>query len=274
MTAEFSEKEYWDLRYRARGLERVGVSSGTRGIGGGGRLNQYLYLLREEALVRVLESNAVDLSRTRVLDVGCGSGYWTSFFARHGALEYTGVDVSQVAIEALRLEFPDLTFHTADLGGSVFPAAGPFDLVNAFDVLYHIVDDDKFRAALKNLEQVTEAGGYLVITDYLDDRQPVSAQHVNHRSLERYRECLSLAGYEIVSIRPVFYLLGRNVGIWSKDINHSWFMNYLLAPFYFRGWLSGILYHLDRKWISSVDDQDPRAKTKILVARKRADSRG
>ncbi|MCG3196650.1 MAG: Ubiquinone biosynthesis O-methyltransferase [bacterium] len=237
-------------------------------LGGSGRYNKYLYLLREEALERALSRHRAELRGEQVLDVGCGSGYWADFFQRKGVREYTGIDVSQVAISLVSQRFPHYRFYQGDLGED-FPLRDRFDLVTAFDVLYHITDDSKFEQALMNLSRLCAPNALVVITDYFDDRQTISAAHVKHRSLETYRESLSRHGFEVLSIAPVFYHLGRVVGLTVKDMNHSWMTNFLLAPFYFRGWFTFVLYHLDRLVLPKVDPLSPRAKTKLVLAKRR-----
>ena len=96
----------------------------------------------------------------RILDVGCGTGGNLEFLARWG--NGVGVDLSPLALEfARRRKLPCL----AQASGLALPyAGGVFDLVTAFDVLYHrwITDDAR---ALGECFRVLRPGGWLLITD-------------------------------------------------------------------------------------------------------------
>lgn len=84
---------------------RVGYPSGI------GRLSYITDDLLDE-LVRTLR--VVDESR--VLDLGCGNGFFGRWLRHHGIRSsYTGVDCSTAAIESARRLVPDGTFVIADL---------------------------------------------------------------------------------------------------------------------------------------------------------------
>jgi len=211
MTSPYLEKDYWDERYRKRGAERIGSASGTLAAGLGGGYNRYLYRLRRKAVEEVVADLNLRLPETSVLDIGCGTGYWSSFFREMRVAEYTGLDVSQVAVDAVSREYPEYTYRALDVG-KPFDLKKTFGLINAFDVLYHITDDEKFELCLRNLSRHANPGGILLIADYFDDRQKISASHVRHRSYEFYERVLTEAGFEILALKPVFYYLSRAVG--------------------------------------------------------------
>lgn len=72
---------------------------------------------------------AFDLPRGRLLDVGCGDGFWTSVFEELG-YEASGIDVSPGGIAAATSKYPASTFLVADADGPL-----PFD-AGAFDVIF------------------------------------------------------------------------------------------------------------------------------------------
>lgn len=95
-----------------------------------------------------------------ILDVGCGTGAMLKFLNTFGMA--VGVDISEVAMEfcrkrelirlvqasALELPFDDSSF----------------DLITAFDVLYHKWVNDDLRA-LGEFYRVCKPGGWILITD-------------------------------------------------------------------------------------------------------------
>lgn len=96
----------------------------------------------------------------RVLDVGCGTGGNLAFLSRWG--EVTGLDLNPLALHfARRRQIGQLV----QASGLSLPYLNQtFDMVTAFDVLYHRwVEDD--REALAEIRRVLRPGGWLLITD-------------------------------------------------------------------------------------------------------------
>ena len=51
----------------------------------------------------------IDKNKT-ILDIGCGTGYYTNILSKIGFKHVVGVDISDVAIEKAKRQYPDLTF--------------------------------------------------------------------------------------------------------------------------------------------------------------------
>jgi hypothetical protein len=86
-----------------------------------------------------------------------------------------------------------------------------FDLVTAIDVLYHIVDEVEFAAALDGLAGKIAPGGCLLISDVFSERRTQVAPHVVRRPLGQYAELLSPRGVKLLVREPVFAVLGDPV---------------------------------------------------------------
>jgi 2-polyprenyl-3-methyl-5-hydroxy-6-metoxy-1,4-benzoquinol methylase len=113
-------------------------------------------LARWEAILALVRSLA--LPSPRILDLGCGRGWFTDRLAQFG--EATGFDLSDEAIAAARAEFPHVQF----IAGNVYDAPLPaecFDLVVSQEVVAHVEDQSGYvdRAA-----DVLKPGGYLIIS--------------------------------------------------------------------------------------------------------------
>ena len=88
----------------------------------------------------------------RVLDVGSGTGFYVALWRELGVRPVTGSDITAKAVGKLRAAFPDDEFVRFDVGGEELPLPeSSFDLISAFDVLFHVTDDARFRRALHNL---------------------------------------------------------------------------------------------------------------------------
>ncbi|MCA9073897.1 MAG: class I SAM-dependent methyltransferase [Planctomycetaceae bacterium] len=76
---------------------------------------------------------------TRVLDVGCGNGYWAGYFADQGCT-VVGIDPSTSGIQQARRAYPSVRFEedvvTNDLVERLNEA--PFDLVFSSEVVEHL----------------------------------------------------------------------------------------------------------------------------------------
>jgi 2-polyprenyl-3-methyl-5-hydroxy-6-metoxy-1,4-benzoquinol methylase/glycosyltransferase involved in cell wall biosynthesis len=107
----------------------------------------------------------------RLLDVGCGSGWLSEYFARLG-YDVTGVDISPDLVEVARERVARVPygadhetplrcrFLVHDAEGA--PLAEQFDAVVCYDSLHHFEDE---RAVLRNLAEMTAYGGSLFILE-------------------------------------------------------------------------------------------------------------
>jgi len=95
----------------------------------------------------------------RLLEVGCGTGHWSRFFAAQGFL-VTGVDLSPEMIrKASAKAIPDARFLVADAGALPF-ADGEFDVAAAITVLEFVADP---RRVLEEMKRCVRRGGLLVV---------------------------------------------------------------------------------------------------------------
>lgn len=193
---------YWEQRHARHGGLRA-----TGHLEHGHYYNWWLYRAKVRALRRALRVAGVDVRGRSILDVGAGTGYFLSLYARWGAGRLAGVDISATTVRRLRDDFPTATLWEANVADGI-PTDEQFDIVHAFDVMYHLPDAD-FAAALGHLVQRCRPGGMLLLTDSFR-MQERPAPHVTLRSLAQYREVLSGDRHvEIVGIVPIYRFLNR-----------------------------------------------------------------
>lgn len=101
---------------------------------------------------------ATGLTNPRLLEVGCGSGYYSDVFATllAGGVRYTGVDYSDAMIAHARARAPSTAFEVADATRLPY-ADGAFDIVFNGVSLMHIID---YQAAIREAARV--AAGYCI----------------------------------------------------------------------------------------------------------------
>jgi SAM-dependent methyltransferase len=203
MTGNYDPKAYWDARLAQHSALRA-----TGHISFGEGYNKWLYRAKERALERALAGRP--LRGAEVLDVGCGNGYFVRWYREQGA-RVTGVDISPTGIERLRREYPG-TYHLMDLSQASGAALGSFDVVNVWDVMYHIVDDAAFERALRYIASNVAPGGLLLVTDRMEaNGDERVADHVRMRCLASHQRVLSGSGLELVSVQFLYRWLNRYV---------------------------------------------------------------
>jgi SAM-dependent methyltransferase len=95
---------------------------------------------------------ATGIVNPRLLEVGCGSGYYSDVFATllPEGVRYTGIDYSDAMIASARAHYPSAAFGVADATSLPYPD-GAFDIVFNGVSLMHIVD---YRAAIQEAARV------------------------------------------------------------------------------------------------------------------------
>jgi SAM-dependent methyltransferase len=199
----YRPREFWEERlagqFDLRGTGETGLSLAY---------NRACYRLRRLVLTRALRDQGFDPRGRTVLDVGCGTGFFTAYYLARGA-RVTGVDIAPTSIAQLGARHPGARFVLADVGEQA--VEGRYDLVNAFDVLYHITEDARWETAVSNLAAAVAEGGLLLISDTFSEVRGLAA-HNRMRPLGRYRALLDAAGVRIVGLYPTHVLLNRELG--------------------------------------------------------------
>lgn len=204
-TDAYRPRDFWQERlsehFDLRGTGHPGLSEAY---------NERCYRLRRFVLDTTLTRHRVPVAGGKVLDAGCGTGYFVSHYLERGA-EVTGVDLTEVAVRELSKRFPAARFEVGDL--STWRADAVYDLVSCFDVLFHIVDEEAWQAALTNLADAVRPGGYFVFTEHFPIRKPkFDAAHNRVRDWKAYEAALLARGLSILDERPTHHLMNSDLG--------------------------------------------------------------
>jgi 2-polyprenyl-3-methyl-5-hydroxy-6-metoxy-1,4-benzoquinol methylase len=145
---------------------------------------------------------------TRVLDVGCGVGRWSSLLAARGAV-VTGMDLSPTMIaEANRRAAANgvadrCRFLVQDL--AQLDAGEKFDLVLGVTVLQHILDADSLHSAVQRMSDHLAPGGRMVLLEAAPARIAKHCDTTVFRARQRsvYLDLFSQVGLELRAISGV-----------------------------------------------------------------------
>ena len=123
-------------------------------LGMGQEANEQDYEEKWRHLDAALRS--LDVTPGRMLDAGCGIGWFTERLVDVG-FDPVAFDFSETAIGLTRQRLGDDVDLTVS-SVTDFVADRPFPLVVCIDVLFHIVDDERWRAGASNLMSLVEPG--------------------------------------------------------------------------------------------------------------------
>lgn len=118
----------------------------------------------EWGLLDTFRHAPVQLAGARVLDVGCGSGYFVNRLAEFGAREATGVDLMPARVEAARTRYPSSRFVCANAAELPF-ADAEFDVVTQFTCLSSVLDGNLRSAIAADIWRVLRPGGVVISFD-------------------------------------------------------------------------------------------------------------
>jgi len=180
---DYSPEEYWEKRL-SKNFNLVGV--GNKRLSE--RKNEELYQVKKEIVLRGFKNNGIKISDIKIADVGCGVGYWTSVFKENGCKDYLGIDISESAVERLKVIFPEYRFICANI--SELKIEEKFDLVFMIDVTQHIVDDEKFKNSMGFVKGILNDNGYLFVTSWLKNGVR-NTYYEKSRGIEYYKEIFS-----------------------------------------------------------------------------------
>lgn len=183
-------RAYWDKRH----VQADELASGGH-IGYDRGTNTMLYAVRTARLIEVLGPGTDSTIPLRVLDAGCGKGYFSRRLASFGH-RVDGIDTSPYAIECCQAEAGPAESYAVS-GLSAWAPPHLYDVVVCIDVLYHLMDDDEWAASVRNLASLVRLGGIIGLVDHDRDEDRVWQSYQKTRAVSRYRSLLQECGFEV-----------------------------------------------------------------------------
>jgi len=186
---------HWDRRHREFSAWRSGGDAGYDDAS-----NEILYAMRLGRLLDIIGDRTDSTAPLRVLDAGCGKGYFAHAMARFGHA-VDGIDVSEHAITLCR----ENAVGNSDFQLSSLADWRPsylYDVVYSIDVLFHIMDDALWEASVANLAGLVRLGGLLAVVDHQSDVDRTWSFYQRTRALHRYQNLLEPLGMRVDRFVP------------------------------------------------------------------------
>ena len=211
---KYIPEKYWQER-----LSKNFSLSGVGHLGFGLEYNIWLYKARLYTLRALFKKNNINCIDKKVLDVGIGTGYYINFWEKLGVKNITGIDITTKAIEELKNKYPNYRFVKGDISNmdhKIF-LNEKYDIITAFDVLFHIVNEKDFKNAIENIRKFSHKETIILIMDnFLKEIKPARG-HENDRTLSYYKKVLNSYSVEIKEIKPIFYFMNTPIDIERID---------------------------------------------------------
>lgn len=192
---------FWEQRHAALDPWSAG---GDRGLSA--EENHEFYAFRLGRIIEIVRRHAGCERGRRILDAGCGRGHFTDGLRRcgHGV---TGIDTSRTAID-WATEHYGPHFEQSSLHGYLPRAL--FDVVLCIDVLFHVLDDDLWRASLAAFGRAAAAESLLLVTDSFGARRFTLGDYIIHRSTDEYDEVLEGLDFRRREVIPYHFSSNPN----------------------------------------------------------------
>lgn len=159
----YDAARYWSDRFARYGTSLKGV--GDEGLSE--RHNQAMYEKAASAFLDLCRHEGIDISGARVLEIGCGNGFYTGLLKGQGATHYLGLDITDTLFPVLAERYPGFQFIRRDI--TVDTLEGEFDLILMIDVIEHIVNEEKLDFAMSSVQRCLADNGRFMVA-------PVAAQ--------------------------------------------------------------------------------------------------
>jgi SAM-dependent methyltransferase len=211
---------FWESRLRAR-FDLAAV--GYRGLGK--PFNEALYRQREVVLGRAIRRHKLRIGGADIVELGPGSGFYVKGWKASGAGSLVGLDIATVVAEQLSAAYPEYRFEQADITERWPVDDASADIVTAFDVLFHIVDDSRFAASLVEAGRVLRPGGHMLVSDLFLHGHTFRNDHQASRTLDVYTDALDAAGLEVIGRLPIFVTMHPALDVpagWRRSLADLW----------------------------------------------------
>ena len=182
---------------------------------------------RESAILAALDRHGYrSLDHTKILEVGCGTGFWLQKFVRWGARPENifGVDLLPGRIDEAKSSCPAGIKLTCGNAARLESSSGAFDIVFQSTVFSSVLDENMKKRMASEMLRVLRSGGIIIWYDFtVNNPRNADVRGVSRREARRlFPDCrfefqrLTLAppiGRAIARISPGLYRMLQSIRI-------------------------------------------------------------
>lgn len=241
-----------------------------RGVGywrKGKSYNAWMYKARRRAIKRLIKDIPIVTEGRRILDIGTGTGFYVELWKENNPGFIKGVDIAEVSVQELKKKYPQYKFEVQDISKPVSPGVETYDIIGLFDVLFHIIDDEKFNVAIRNMKAYSRKGTLILLSDALGKVSLPPFGNCHTRSLETYERILKENGIEILKIVPLFFFLNPPYSVINRRLTFFFYLVWELMTLFTMirpiGYIEGALFYFLDGFLPKIFSTCP--STKILV---------
>lgn len=188
----YDAQAYWGNRFSRYG-------SSLRGPGDEGLSetdNDRDYAVAGDTFRSFCEKNQLEFAAGKTLEIGPGTGFYSRIMVGKGAT-LTGFDITDVLFAELRAELPSVELRQGDVSHDAID--GSYEIAVMIDVIEHIVTEEAFRGAMRNIAKAVTDDGVFILG-------PVLERHGRHLYYVHFwteeDACAALPGWNVVDAVP------------------------------------------------------------------------
>ena len=157
---KFEEKKYWDRRVKKSTIKATGIKKKL--------LHEYSQYLKWNIFEKEYKKFKKEFlhKKAKILDVGCGYGYWSMQFAKDN-FDVIGIDISKETVKNAKLLAKKKKYKINYLvkAAENMQFKNEFDLAVSVSALQHIIDNKKWEIALENVYKALKKGGKIIMIE-------------------------------------------------------------------------------------------------------------
>lgn len=179
---KYRPEKYWKARHKKHGLDFRGVGNWTQS----NEHNEQEYINERAIFLDFCKKQGIDFKGLRILDVGCGTGFFAEAILDSGGTDYLGIDITDELLRKVGEKLPDFRFKKLDV--AKHELEGEFDLIIMISVGQHIVDEKRFSFAMQNIRRHLSDNGIFVATMWGSDEYVHPSDHVVYRPVRFFQK--------------------------------------------------------------------------------------
>jgi 2-polyprenyl-3-methyl-5-hydroxy-6-metoxy-1,4-benzoquinol methylase len=191
--------EFWNNRYNEFSLQE----SGIKGLSDD--YIYYYYRCKSLAIKSALKKSDKTIETMKILDIGCGQGFFYDWYKSQNVKEYLGIDISKKSIENLKSIHGENNFVCEDFCDDDFGIMQEFDVIQSIEVIHLIKNDDYLLKGLNNLVKNMTKNSILILTDVLPQKKQNPLDYIVFRDKEFYEKFCESNNLKITGIFPIYY---------------------------------------------------------------------